>query len=71
MDPHGALTLTESGYEIAKKILERHRILTEALVKLGVSVETATEDACKIEHHLSDETFEAIKHHLDITKKAR
>lgn len=65
MDPHGTLTLTESGYEIAQKILERHRILTEALVKLGVSVEIATEDACKIEHHISDETFEAIKKLID------
>ena len=64
MDPHGALTLTESGYEIAAKILERHRILTKVLVRLGVSEETASEDACKIEHHVSDETIEAIRKYI-------
>lgn len=61
MDAHGALTLTESGYEIASKILERHRVLTDFLVGLGVSEDVAAEDACKIEHHISDETLEAIK----------
>ena len=61
MDAHGALTLTESGHEIASKILERHRVLTDFLVGLGVSEEIASEDACKIEHHISDETMEAIK----------
>ena len=61
MDAHGALTLTESGYEIASKILERHRLLTECLVRLGVSEEIASEDACKIEHHISDQTIEAIR----------
>ena len=65
MDPHGALTLTESGYEIAAKILERHRILTDALIKLGVDASIAAEDACKIEHHISDATIEAIKTHLE------
>lgn len=64
MDPHGALTLTESGYEIASKILERHQVLTEALMRLGVSQETASEDACRIEHHISDETMEAIRKHI-------
>jgi len=61
MDAHGALTLTESGHEIASKILERHRVLTDFLVGLGVSEDVASEDACKIEHHISDETMEAIK----------
>ena len=61
MDAHGALTLTDSGYEIATKILERHRLLTECLVRLGVSEEIASEDACKIEHHISDQTIEAIR----------
>ena len=64
MDARGALTLTESGYEIASKILERHKILTQALIKLGVSEEVASEDACKIEHHISDESLEMIKKHL-------
>ena len=61
MDAHGALTLTDSGYEIAAKILERHRLLTECLVRLGVSEAIASEDACKIEHHISDQTIEAIR----------
>ena len=64
MDAHGILTLTESGTEIAEKILERHQILTRALVLLGVSEEIATEDACRIEHHISDETVEMIRKHL-------
>jgi Mn-dependent DtxR family transcriptional regulator len=64
MDPQGALTLTESGYQIATKILERHRILTKALILLGVSEEIATEDACRIEHHISDETIAMIQKHL-------
>ena len=65
MDAHGILTLTESGTEIAEKILERHQILTRALVLLGVSEEIATEDACRIEHHISDETVEMIRKHLE------
>ena len=65
MDAHGILTLTESGTEIAEKILERHQILTRALVLLGVSEEIATEDACRIEHHISDETVEMIHKHLE------
>ena len=64
MDAHGILTLTESGTEIAEKILERPQILTRALVLLGVSEEIATEDACRIEHHISDETVEMIRKHL-------
>ena len=65
MDPHGALTLTESGYEIASKILERHQLLTKALIMLGVGEEIAAADACKIEHHISDETINMIRKHLD------
>ena len=61
MAEDGTLTLTESGTEIAEKILERHQILTRALVLLGVSEEIATEDACRIEHIISSETFERIK----------
>ena len=65
MDAHGILTLTDSGREIAEKILERHQILTRALILLGVSEQIATEDACRIEHHISDETVEMIRRHLD------
>lgn len=60
----GYITLTASGREIAEKIYERHTILTKCLVALGVSEETAAEDACKIEHDISDETFSAIKSHV-------
>ena len=64
MDKDGFLTLPESGATVAKKIFERHTVLSQMLTMLGVSKETATEDACKIEHVISDETFEAIKNHL-------
>lgn len=60
-DKDGHLHLTEEGKIMAEKIYERHTILTSFLVKIGVSPETASEDACKIEHHISDETLEAIK----------
>lgn len=61
MDKSGYLTLTPLGLEVAEKMYERHKILTDFFVSLGVSEEVATEDACKIEHHISEETFEAIK----------
>lgn len=61
VDTHGHITLTDAGKSHAEKILERHRIVTEILISIGVSEETATEDACKIEHVISDETFNAIK----------
>ena len=64
MDKDGFLTLTETGIAVAKKIFERHTVLSRMLMALGVSKETATEDACKIEHVISDETFEAIKKHI-------
>lgn len=60
----GYITLTALGREIAEKIYERHTILTKCLVALGVSEETAAEDACKIEHDISDESFSAIKSHV-------
>ena len=63
-DEHGHLTLTDVGKELANKIFERHTVLTGLLVALGVDQETATEDACRIEHVISDRTFEAIKQHL-------
>ena len=65
VDKDGSLALTETGKAIAEKIFERHTVLSKMLTALGVSKETATEDACKIEHVISDETFEAIKNHLD------
>ena len=63
MDKDGYLSLTDSGLEIANKIYERHTTLTEFLVRLGVDKDTAVEDACKMEHDISDETFEALKRH--------
>ena len=64
----GALTLTASGLERAKKIYERHTLLTNLLVSLGVDRETAAEDACRIEHHISDASFDAIKRHVEKSK---
>ena len=72
MREHGLVTvnqenhifLTEEGLRIASRVFERHEVLTAMLIKLGVSRETALRDACKIEHDLSDETFEAIKRHM-------
>ncbi len=63
VDPVGHITLTDSGLEIAAKIYERHTMLTKFLTRLGVDEKTAAEDACKIEHVISDESFEAIKKH--------
>lgn len=60
----GALTLTEAGREIAEKIYERHTLLTGFFTMLGVDKEIAAEDGCKIEHDISDESFEAIKNHV-------
>ena len=64
MDADGFLVLTDAGSEIARKIFDRHTVLTEALVRLGVDRETAAEDACRIEHVISDHSFETIKAHL-------
>lgn len=61
VDENGYITLTESGSEIARKIYERHTILTDFLSSLGVDKDIAAEDACKIEHDLSNESFEALK----------
>ena len=63
-DENGFLSLTEAGREIAEKIYERHTVLTDVLVHLGVDRETAVEDACRIEHVISDQSFQAIKHHI-------
>ena len=61
VDKDGAITLTDSGREIAEKIYERHTLLSRLLMHIGVSEQTATADACKMEHAISDESFEAIK----------
>lgn len=61
----GSIHLTEVGKEVAEKIYERHTILTEWLTHIGVDEKTASEDACKIEHHLSDATFAAIKTYIE------
>ena len=61
----GGITLTETGREVAEKIYARHRYLTRFLTDLGVSGDTAAEDACRIEHVISDESFNAIKKHFN------
>lgn len=64
VDRGGYIALTESGHEVAEKIYERHTTLAELLMRLGVDEETATEDACRIEHDISDKSFAAIKKHV-------
>lgn len=64
VDGNGFLELTDSGMDLAKKIYERHTVLTEALVRLGVNPEIAQQDACKMEHIISDETLNAFKRHM-------
>ena len=69
IDTDGGITLTEKGKEIARKIYERHTLLTQMLMYIGVSEETAAADACKLEHAISDESFAALKKHAaDILK---
>lgn len=60
MDKDGLITLTDSGMEIASRIYTRHKVLTQLFLRIGVPEETAREDACKVEHDLSPETFQAI-----------
>ncbi|MBE7009692.1 MAG: metal-dependent transcriptional regulator [Ruminococcaceae bacterium] len=67
--PDGGLSLTDAGLEIAEKIYERHTVLSQWLMSLGVDESTATEDACKIEHDLSDRSFAAIKKHIKKQKR--
>lgn len=61
MEKDGAITLTDSGKKLAETIYERHMVLSELLIRLGVDEKTATDDACRIEHVISDESFQAIK----------
>ena len=65
MAADGTITLTELGREVAERMYERHKVLTRMLIALGVSEETAREDACRMEHHISQETFNAIKAHTE------
>ncbi len=69
MDRDGTLTLTESGRTIAEKIYERHTLLTGFLIRLGVDEKIAAQDACKMEHDISDESFEAMKRHVLKTER--
>lgn len=68
-DANGYLTLTDAGLEIAEKIYERHTLLSQFLINLGVDPDVAAEDACKMEHHISDQSFEAIKRHAKASLK--
>ena len=66
VDENGYITLLEPGREVAETIYERHTLLTKFLVHLGVSPDTAAEDACKMEHVISNESFQAIKRHAHL-----
>ena len=69
VDGSGYITLTETGLAVADKIYERHNVLSNLLIALGVDPETAAEDACRLEHAISDQSFEAIKKHLENFQK--
>lgn len=69
IEKDGNISLNPKGLEIAKKIYERHEVLTKMLITLGVNEKTAVEDACKIEHDISDETFSCIKAHIAAMSK--
>jgi Mn-dependent DtxR family transcriptional regulator len=69
MEPDGLINLTDSGFEIANRIYTRHKVLSRFFIKLGVSEDIAREDACKVEHDLSPETFEAISRLSDEQNK--
>lgn len=66
VDGDGFITLTDSGYEIASNIYNRHQVLTDFFVSLGVDEKIAAEDACRVEHDLSEETFEKIREHAHL-----
>ena len=70
LDEAGGLRLTEEGRRIAGKTYERHLFLTDFFISIGVNAETAAQDACKIEHDISDESFEAMKQYAAKRKKA-
>lgn len=64
IDENGGISLTDIGQQIAEKVYERHHVIASLLISLGVSKETAFEDSCKIEHVISDESFEKLKSHM-------
>lgn len=68
VDGEGHISLTEQGRKIAEAVYERHTLFTQWLIDLGVNEKTAVEDACRIEHVISDETFQAIKKHAKLSK---
>ena len=67
MDADGSITLLPEGEEIAQRVYERHQLLTDFFIRLGVNPEVAAADACKVEHDLSEETFQKIKEHAQKT----
>ena len=71
VEKDGALLLTDAGRAIAEKIYERHTVLSKVLIGLGVPEKIAVEDACKIEHDISDETFQLIKKHIAAYEESR
>lgn len=68
MDENAFITLTQKGLEIAERVYERHRVIAQMLIAIGVDEKTAYEDSCKIEHDLSDESFEKIKNYIKKVK---
>ena len=71
VDKDGCISLTSTGLAVAEKIYERHTMLAQLLEVLGVSPETAAQDACKLEHAISDESFDAIKRHVTMMDERR
>lgn len=69
VDKDGFITLTETGEQLAQKIYDRHTVFSKMLILLGVDPKIAAEDACKLEHAISDESFEAIRRHVENVKK--
>ena len=69
VDKNGYIQLTETGVQVAEKIYERHTVLSRMLIALGVDEKVAAEDACRLEHAISDESFEAIKNHIKTLDK--
>jgi len=69
MDRDGSIALTERGREIAQKIYDRHVLISDWLMALGVDRETAVNDACKMEHDMSEQSFEAIQKHIEVWKR--
>lgn len=65
VSPEGFITLTDIGIAVSQKLFERHTILSNLLIRLGVDEKTATEDACRIEHVISEKSFNALKKHIE------